>query len=533
MRVFNTEYRPENLLGVFDYLSVYGWIGVAVVVGIILTIVLLAKQHSKDISAKASQLGDWFTVKGVDYLYFVLLALLFLIFLKFPKAFAPLTAVALLGLMVFLCFQYGNKGEKSVNKLVLVAAFVLPILPMIAVIVGSEIPWMQGLVMLVYVCMVVLLLVINPFEFLGKYNQDTQSVYLVAIIGLFAMICVFLNKNVVREPWPSYVSRIGFMLLCLITVGFSVQYAIRFFMQDPSMSANYILMLLILVGFAFLFLYVVARNLPRPSHYSGANLLKLFLIAWFCQFQDMMLTTKPIVWIVLVLEILLIVYYIYSRQFYTKLEEGGRGLQLFNEPVKLNHAKSIPIKNEFKYNYAVSCWIWLMPQPPEESPTSSLFTNVLDYAGKPRVLYNAARNTLRITMRRPAKEGEDAGANILMADIPKIPLQRWHNLVLSYNNGVFDIFLNGSLYLSTPAVVDGMEGELTTGAEQGNRGKICNTVFYSGGGDAASPFTKNVDAVTAAKVVQLYNQFVNKSPPIITRIISVGPNPAYLDMPAL
>jgi len=504
----------------------------AVLVAVVLSIVLLAR--SKGASDKTKEwsgaVNDWFTVKGVDYLYFILLAALFFIYLKFPNWFAPLTAGGIIALMVYICMQYGTKGEKAVNKTVLVSAFVLPILPILAVIFGTERPYLQGLLMLVYVAVVILLLVINPNEFLGKYNQDTDSVYLVTIIGLFAMICVFLNKNVIGEGWQSFTGRVGFMLLCLISVGFSVQYAIRFFMQDPSMSANYILMLLILVGFGLLVAYMVVRNLPRPGHYSGSNLVKLFLIAWWCQFYDMLAGSKPLVWLVLVLEIGLILYYIYSRRFYTKLEEGGRGLQLFNEPKKLNKAKSVPIQSDFKYNYAVSCWIWLMPQPPEESPTSSLFANVLDYAGKPRVLYNAALNTLRVTMRRPAKEGEDVGANILMADIPKIPLQRWHHLVLSYNNGVFDIFLNGSLYLSQPAVVDTMEGELTTGEDQGNRGKICNTVFYSGGGSAADPFTKQLDAVTAAKVVELYNQFANKSPPIITRIISVGPNPAYLDM---
>ena len=532
MRVLNTEYRPENPL---DLLSVQGWISLAVLVAVVLAIVLLAK--SKGASDKTKEWGkaanDWFTVKGVDYLYFILLAALFFIYLKFPNGFAPLTAAGIICLMVYICMQYGNEGEKAVNKTVLVTAFVLPILPIIAVIFGTERPYLQGLLMLVYVAMVILLLVINPNEFLGKYNQDTDSVYLVAIIGLFAMICVFLNKNVIGEGWLSFTRRVGFMLLCLISIGFAVQYAIRFFMQSPNMSANYILMLLILIGFGILVLYMVARNLPRPGHYSGTNLIKLFLIAWWCQFQDMILASKGAVWLVLLLEIGLILYYIYSRRFYTKLEEGGRGLQLFNEPKKLNLAKSVPVPSNFKYNYAVSCWIWLMPQPPEESPTSSLFANVLDYAGKPRVLYNAALNTLRITMRRPAKEGEDVGANILMADIPKIPLQRWHHLVLSYNNGVFDIFLNGSLYRSVPAVVDTMAGELTTGADKGNRGKICNTVFYRGGGDAAAPFTKQLDAITAAKVVEQYNQFANKSPPIITRIISVGPNPAYLDMRVL
>lgn len=532
MRVLNTEYSTEGLLAhKWPLYFVYCVVVVAVVLGIYFSKHPPKKSKEKE-KQKKENAADWFTKGGVDYIYFIVIGIFFLIYLKFNRGFAPLAVLSVFALMLYLCFQYGNKGEKSVNKMVLVTAFVLPVIPLIYAILKTETPIIHGLVIFVYILMVSLLLVVNPSEFLGKYNQDTDSVYLVGIIGVFAMICVFLNKNVVGEEWLPFTNRLGFMLLCLVTIGFSVQYAIRFFMQGPNVSANYIVMLLILVGFSFLFLSMVVPMIPRPNmgYYSSGNLIKLFFVALFCKLQDLVATTKPVVPFVLLLEIALIVYYVLSRRFYTKLLEGGQGQQLFNEPKKLSHAKSMPVRGDFKHNYAVSCWIWLMPQPPEESPTSSMFANLLDYAGKPRVLYNAALNTLRISMRRPAKEGEEAGANILMADIPKMPLQRWHNLVLSYNNGVFDIFLNGSLYLSVPAVVDSMEGELTTGEEKGNRGKICNLVFYSGGGDATNPFTKNVDAITADKVVEQYNQFVNKSPPIITRIISVGPNPSYLDM---
>lgn len=530
MQVLNTEYRPDGLLAQWPLFL----IGATVVAAGVL-IGYYSSEASKTKGTKddtSNKVADWFTSGGVDYIYFIVIALFFLIYLKYRWAFAPLSVLALFVLMAYLCLQYGNEGEKSVNKLVLVAAFVLPVVPLIVAMLKTTAPWMHGLVIAIYVLIVVLLLVINPLEFLGKYNQDTHSVYLVGIVGLFAMICVFINKNVVGEQWPPFVSRLGFMLLCLVTVGFTLQYAIRFFMQGPSLSANYIIMLLILVGFGFLFLSMVVPIIPRPDmgYYSTGNLVKLFFAAMLCKLQDLISTTKPIVPLVLLAEILLIVYYVLSRQFYTKLLEGGLGKQLFNEPVKLNKIKIMPIEGDFKYNYAVSCWIWLMPQPPEESPTSSMYANVLDYAGKPRILYNAALNTLRITMRRPAKEGETAGANILMADIPKIPLQRWHHIVLSYNNGLFDIFLNGSLYLSVPAVVDSTKGELSTGVDQGNKGKICNLVFYSGGGDAADPFTKSMDAITADKVVEQYNQFVNKSPPIISRIISTGPVPSYLNM---
>jgi hypothetical protein len=536
MPALNWEYRPEftwfndlkeawaGFVQWFMALGFYGWLFGAILIAGIITGLVYA--------VKSAQKTDWKAIftKDADYLYFIGLAALFLIYFKYPKAFAPLTVLAVFLIMVFICTEYGKEGEKSVNKIVLVAAFVLPILPFIWVILGSSAQWLHLLVMVLYILIVVLLLVINPAEFLGKYNQDTNSVYLVSLIGLFSMVCVFLNQNIFKEPWTAYTGRLGFLLLCLVSVGFSIQYAIRFFMQSPSLSPNYLLMLSILVGFGVLFLVVVVRNLPRPNTFSKSNLVLLMMAVLFCRLQDM-LNNNPLVYVILVVELLLILYYVFSRQLYRKVEEGALGTQLVNEPIKLNRATGLTVQGDFKYNYAVSCWVWLMPQPPDESPTSSMFENILDYSGKPRVLYNAALNTLRISMQRPPSEGEDAGAHILMADIPKIPLQRWHNLVLSYNNGTFDIFLNGSLYLSVPSVVpNNMSGELAIGVEKGNRGKLCNLVFYKGGSDPSQSFVKNPDAISAEKVLELYNQFANKSPPIITRILSIAPDPTYANM---
>jgi hypothetical protein len=538
MRVLNTEFRIdfgyfyEIFAAVgewFANLGFYGWLFSALLIaGAVTGLVYLVRALMKVDFAKL------FESKDLDYIYFIVLAFLFLIYVKYPNLFAPLTGLAVLLAMIYFCLEYGKSGkqmaDQNVNKLVLIAAFVVPILPLIWAIVGSEAPYLHLLVMAAYVLLVVLLLVLNPLEFLGKYDQDNNSVYLVGMIGLFAMICVFLNKNVVGEAWPTFTSRVGFLLLCLITVGFTLQYALRFFMQAPSMSPNYLIMLAIIVGFVLLFGSIVFKRLPRPATYSHLNVFVKLLAFWYCRLQDFFISTDRFVPLLLVVEAVLILYYIYSRKLYTALEETPNGTQLVNEPLKLNKAHGLAVKGDFNYNYAVSCWIWLMPQPPEESPTATLFENVLDYSGKPRVLYNAASNTLRISMQRPGKDGAP-GPHILMADIPKIPLQKWLHLVLSYNNGTFDIFLNGSLYLSVPAVIPtNTSSEVAVGVSKGNRGKLCNLVFFKGKSDKDKSFTENVDAISAEKVLQLYNEYANKSPPIVTRIFSTGPDPSYADM---
>jgi hypothetical protein len=120
------------------------------------------------------------------------------------------------------------------------------------------------------------------------------------------------------------------------------------------------------------------------------------------------------------------------------------------------------------------------------------------------------------------------GEETLMADITKVPLQRWHHFVFAYNNGVFDIFLNGILYRSVPGVMTDTFGtSLITGSGEGNSGKICNLVFYQGGTDPVASFTKNGIAITSDKVTNLYNNFASKNPPIISKVLSMSPDPSY------
>ena len=121
------------------------------------------------------------------------------------------------------------------------------------------------------------------------------------------------------------------------------------------------------------------------------------------------------------------------------------------------------------------------------------------------------------------------GKDVLMADLSNIPLQRWHHIVLSYNNGTFDIFLNGVLYRSVPSVImDTVGKDLIIGADTGNKGKICNLVFYQGGTSVTNSFSKDGKAISANKITDLYNNFVSKNPPIISRIFAIGAEPSMM-----
>ena len=506
--------------------------------------------------------GTWFNDKNNDWMYLILLGVLIAVYKKFPKFFAPVTVLAVLGVMVTLSMKH------DYNQWLVIGLLVVPVLPLIAVMVKTNTRWLHWGVMAVYAAMVALLLIINPNQFMGNQNADTANVYVIGLIGLFSMLCVYLNKHFTKELWPTYITNLGFILLCLLSAAFAFQYAVRFFLQKPNFSANYLLMAAVIVGFILMFGTVLFMRLPLPSF--SVLTSKLWFHVFYCYLRDFVMRNRPIAFYILLVEIALIIWYILSVKVYNNIQEGDKGKQLFNDPISLKVPDSIEVPFKFNTTYAISFWIYLVPQSKEQSPSSSVFVNVLDYGNKPSVTYNAALNTLRVTVRLPTNktvlpvgdqtkaaeeaysaayqaaldaggtegDADDAGARtqettplgeeVLMADITKIPLQRWHHIVLAYNNGIFDIFLNGVLYRSIPGVMTDMLGTaLLVGAPDGNKGKICNVVFYQGGTDPLKSFTKNGIAITGDKVTTLYNNFASKNPPVISRVFSIAPDPSY------
>jgi hypothetical protein len=508
-------------------------LGVVAVLGLAIGFIQLAPRSMQ------SDLYSW-----IGSMLFVLVA----VYIFKRDWFAQVFVLEFVVAAVLCCVLYWNK---FVNRSLLIFAFVVPAVLMVAAVLNvqriskrtnlSETLLGVGAVV-IYAALATLLLALNPNEFMGKYEESKTNVFVLAAVCLFALVGICWNKVSVKEPWEQYFGKMGFLLMSVLAASYAFQYAIQFYLQKPGEASETtrVLMGLIIAGFCVVAAVTVFPLLSKPSNnVQSKQAMMQYLGAWvYCQLIDLSseIKTKVGVKILLVIEVLLIVFYFLSLRLYKKLEEGSIGNQVLNEPVKLNKVQSFDVRcvqggdcektKKFEANYAISFWLYLYPQPKEHDPDASYYVNVLDYGGKPTVQYNAASNLLRITMKGP-----DA-AQTFAADIPNVPLQRWHHIVLSYNNATFDMFLNGALYRSVPSVLTNVDQtQLIVGSHQGNRkNKMCNVVFFQGKPDPSKPFGKSEEAITVDKVLQLYNNFVNKDPPMITRAVSMYPDPTYLNM---
>ena len=96
---------------------------------------------------------------------------------------------------------------------------------------------------------------------------------------------------------------------------------------------------------------------------------------------------------------------------------------------------------------------------------------------------------------------DEEGNRILFIQ-PGILLQKWNNIIINYNGGILDIFLNGELLKSDIGVVPYYTlDNLTIGKDGGINGGICNVVYFK-------------KTLSAFNIYLLYNMIKNKTPPV-------------------
>ena len=203
-----------------------------------------------------------------------------------------------------------------------------------------------------------------------------------------------------------------------------------------------------------------------------------------------------------------------------KIGQQG-GILLINQPIYTNKKNALGSYADFTdqkdedevtydYNYALSFWVFFDAFPPSTKGSYTKYKSLLNYADKPNILYNAAENTLLITMKQDKLkettknkliEFHDNGHRILYKN-RDVLLQKWNNIIINYDGGIMDIFLNGELVKSNNNVIPYYTFDnLTVGDKNGYIGGLCNLVYHK-------------KTLSANNIYYIYNSLKDKSPPI-------------------
>ena len=177
---------------------------------------------------------------------------------------------------------------------------------------------------------------------------------------------------------------------------------------------------------------------------------------------------------------------------------------LLDKPTYLNKKKLLgsyeSIGNKlcaFNYNYAVSAWVFMHEQPPSLRSSSNRFTTILDYASKPKIQFKPSENMLRVIMSNSIDKEH------VVYESDDFKLQRWNNILVNYQGGNLDVFINGKLKSTSDNITPIMSYDgISIGEDNGLSGGICNVVYYP-------------EPLTITEINTLYKSLKYKNPPVL------------------
>ena len=373
-------------------------------------------------------------------------------------------------------------------------------------------------------------------------NQQTlngTAFYILFFVILFFGMMFLENQSKVLPNNRNVNTIVAFTTMIMMTVVLGC--AIYFYNYNSSFGKTYtmyadialytIVFLIIIVSLALVY-KIFINSLRRQTGIVGFIINFIFFIP--CLFGDFVeylkfqfRITPNIVFILFILEILLIIAFIYIPTLIDGAVNKDK-LSILPNSVFINKAIAIGnndslapfVANDIagnnvktaRANYGLSMWIYLNQQP-NQSRNPRLI-NIFSYGTKdymkPQVSYfekgmqNSNKNIYRITFAGPQESVNSDVAIDTSYDI-ELTSQKWNHLFFNYHSNSVDLFVNGILERTYD-----MNGRIphygpldimTVGEDGGLDGAVCNVTYY-----------KNEQ--TKFQITNLYNLLMNKNPPI-------------------
>lgn len=350
--------------------------------------------------------------------------------------------------------------------------------------------------------MVLMILIIykwSPFQI--SQNHPAMANIFILMFGFMQMMSYFFVKNrdvlsekgiEVKPTLSDLFIKVIFTIVSVcacVAVMYVFLWALTHF---PSIQNIFTFAVdLLIVGGILAVLYLIflpAINTAKSKEGRGGllTLMGAFIMYFPCGLIDLVdwfkyqysITTKT-VWLVLAAEAFFVaVRFILPKIMTMFLNMNGE--HLLSDPIYLNGAKTLGSYESLHgsddkrdYHYSISAWFWINPQPPNTRAAYTKYTNILEFGGKPAVEYNGLEDKLRVTCNIKHDE------NVVIYETDEIPFQKWNNIVINYDGGTMDVFMNGQLVGSRPGVAPYMTYEnIVVGEEKGIEGGICNVVYY-------------------------------------------------------
>lgn len=364
-----------------------------------------------------------------------------------------------------------------------------------------------SIIFILYIILAIIIFNKNPYNLITTYNT---FFIIMVLFGSFILLMLYLftkrrselyyntintdSKNINPPSMFSFIIKIISSFAIFGFIGLFIFYFIYLFKNATSMAKFIIYSINILIIIGFITIGYVYIKPFLKSQMNQNIILKLIIdiltyipclvlsiIDYFKEQYN--LTTRP-VWILFIFQIFLIA----SSYILPKLLDNiinHDAIVLLKDPKSLREENVIGnfeilnkkdynvAKNNYTYNYAISCWIYLEAQPQSTNISYSDKAIILSYGGKPNIYYNGNTNEFMIS----AKIGHEEK---IIYKTKKLPYQKWINLVINHQAGYMDIFIDNDLIISVKNILPYMSYDnIVIGKKNGIYGFISDVNYFN------------------------------------------------------
>lgn len=375
--------------------------------------------------------------------------------------------------------------------------------------------------LIIYLCLMIFVFTKNPMDVIND-NNEGFSIFM-ALFGGFILLMGFfffqrkkeLFENEKSEGELSYFGKIlttmGLIGLTIFIILFTFTLMSNY--NDFSKYLIYGLNVVIFVGLISIALKYFGFSGGEPGPPKEPSMFRLLgkiifyipcLLIDFAEYVKYQYKiTSPTIVLLLLGEIIFIaMYFLLPYLIQTIITHNAE--QLIKDPINLNNEKSLGtfqeinyVNDQFSYHYAISSWIYIDSFPPETNSSYDEYTSLLNIGNKPNILFNVAKNKLKIMLESQAKKQE------ILFESTDFRMQKWNNIIINYDGATLDIFINGSLVSSKAETIPYLDNTtITSGTNNGLFGGVCNVMYFK-------------DNISMGKINWLYNSFKDLNPPII------------------
>ena len=358
------------------------------------------------------------------------------------------------------------------------------------------------IIFIIYLTTLLLLVYYNPFNLVSNYLQ--VFIFLMAFLGFLNLLHYFFTVNREKDSDDDLnkllnygrVFLFTFLVLGLMFLLYSGIYLLIFFSFSMNIITSFLNIVFIVLTLALF--YQLFSKIIDPNTNTGLlfDLIKNIIFYIPCLFIDFIeflkheysITTKTTL-IILTIQLLIIGLRFlipFLIDLYRKYNIFDKREILLSESIYLNKETNVGIFQEehkknndnFNYKFAVSCKIWINPQPASTSNAYNKRTILLNYGDVIEIVYN--KNKIEVYVATTNGEIVEPNKLVKIYDTKEFLYQRWNTFVINYFGGTLDLFLNDKLIVSkiniTPIF---FLNSIKCGSTNGIHGGIKELIYYN------------------------------------------------------